>query len=111
MTFPCKEQLIEFSNLQARQHQIYEDASDIGINFCEVDLPKYRLLLNDMLKVFKAPRYNYRADKWNGGSSVSFNIPIEMDEGAERGITFRVTACKDKKVAGGGFMTIDMYNY
>lgn len=111
MTFPCKEELVAFEKLEARQRQIYPDACDAGIllgDIREEDLNKLRVDLNEMLKVFKKPEYDYRADTWHGGRSVEFFIPIEMDEGMEHGYKFRVAFCEDKKVRGGGFISIDI---
>lgn len=112
MTFPCKEEFIQFEKLEARQRQIYPDAADAGIPLAEVDAPALRHALNEMLKVFKKPEYDYDAQQWGdgrtGGRSVEFFIPIEYDEGMEVGYKFRVAFCIDKKINGGGFISIDI---
>lgn len=111
MTFPCKEELVRFEKLAERQRQIYPDAADYGITLGDLHEDKLnamRVDLNEMLKVFKKPDYDYRADTWHGGRSVEFFIPIEMDEGMECGYKFRVSFCEDKKVRGGGFVSIDI---
>lgn len=111
MTFPCKEELVRFERLEERQRQIYSDAADAGIvlgDLSEEKLNAMRSDLNEMLTVFKKPKYDYRADNWHGGRSVEFFIPIEMDEGMEHGYKFRVAFCRDAKVRGGGFISIDI---
>jgi hypothetical protein len=111
MTFPCKEEFVAFEKLAERQRQIYPDAADYGITLGDITsdkLDKLRNDLNEMLKVFKKPDYDYRADTWHGGRSVEFFIPVELDEGMEQGYKFRVSFCEDKKVRGGGFICIDI---
>ena len=111
MTFPCKEELVAFEQWANLQRQIYPDAADSGIklgNILPAKLEDMRRKLNEMLKVFKKPQYDYRADNWHGGRSVQFFIPVELDEGMEHGYTFRIAFCRDDKVLGGGFISIDI---
>lgn len=112
MTFPCKEEFIQFEQLEARQRQIYPDAADAGIPLAEVDAPALRHALNEMLKVFKKPEYDYDAQQWGngrtGGRSVEFFIPIEYDGNQTAGYKFRVAFCADNKINGGGFISIDI---
>ena len=111
MTFPCKEELVKFERWEQMQRQIYPDAADSGIKLGDIrdeKLDEMRQDLNEMLKVFKKPQYDYRADNWHGGRSVEFFIPVELDEGMEQGYKFRVAFCCDSKVRGGGFISIDI---
>ena len=109
MTFPCKEEFITFERLAARQHQLYQDACDFGITYGEItDLQAVRHNLNEMLKVFKKPEYDYKAEQWHKGSSVQFFIPIEYDEGMEHGYSFKVSGYVDANLKGGGAMCIEI---
>jgi hypothetical protein len=114
MTFPCKEEFIQFEELEKLQKQIYPEAADYGILLGDLpNLEDLRGALNEMLKVFKKPEYHYDAQSWgdqlyNGGKSVQFFIPIEMDEGMEVGYDFRIAFCIDHKLRGGGFISIDI---
>jgi hypothetical protein len=111
MTFPCKEEFVRFEQMSARQRQIHPDAADSGITLGDLHSDKLeamRIDLNEMLKVFKKPDYDYRAYNWHGGRSVEFFIPVEHDEGLELGYKFRISFCRDKQVRGGGFISIDI---
>jgi hypothetical protein len=109
MTFPCKEEFITFEKLAARQVQLYNDACDIGIPYGDIpDLDDVRKQLNEMLKVFKKPHYDYTASEWGHGRSVEFFIPVENDEGLEHGYFFQVSGNTDRKLKGGGALTIEI---
>lgn len=113
MTFPCKEEFVLFEHLERRQHRIYPDACDYGLPLGDIhDVPALRIALNEMLGVFKKPRYHYAASKWGddviGGKAVEFFIPVEYDGDAEYGYQFKVSFCIDQHLAGGGFITIEI---
>ncbi len=113
MTFPCKEELIEFEKWSNQQVQIYPDACDCGIRLGDIlpeKLEQMRVSLNEMIGMFKKPRYAYSADNWEGGRSVSFFVPIEMYGGLERGVSFRIAFLRDAKISGGGFISIDIHS-
>lgn len=111
MTFPCKEELIALEQLAKRQHRIYDDACDFGIRFDEYDRGAYQVILKDMLKVFGKPRFGYKTEKSEFHRAVEFLIPIEMDEGQELGIKVRVSSNFSRRVAGGGYTSIDIDRY
>lgn len=109
MTFPCKEELIEFERMDKLQKRIYPDACDYGIplgDLLPATLEQMRVNLNEMLTVFKKPEYLYQASNWHNGRDVSFFIPIEDD----RGISVRIAFHRDPQVSGGGFIQIDLGN-
>ena len=108
MTFPCKEEFIAFEKLEKRQRQLYLDACDVGIPYGEMNALEVASQLNEMLKVFKKPEYDYKAQQWHGGKSVEFFIPVEYDEGMEHGYHFKVSGIFDKKLFGGGALTIEI---
>ena len=105
MTFPLKEQVVYFEKLAERQHRIYPDACDIGIPFADVNLDAARKATLELMKF-----YGYTLQKWRRGKNVTMFVPyeaVEMD--TYRGVNLVIGSNTDKKVPGGGFMSIDIY--
>ena len=111
MTFPCKEELMEFEAMDVRQDRIYPDSCDYGLtlgSLSEATLDQMRINLNEMLKVFKKPEYFYHAENTPERRSVQFFIPIERDSDVVHGINFSLMFHRDPKVDGGGYIQIDI---
>lgn len=106
MTFPLKEQFIQFEQLEKLQRRVYDDATDFGVKYKDVNLTTARDALKDLMKV-----YPYKASQWATGKNVRMFIPIEEAQpGYVHGYGLKVTANNDKKVDGGGFLSIEIDN-
>lgn len=107
MSFPRKEEFIEFEQLARRQHRIFPDACDYGLLIEEFDVDRMRANLVSMMEVFRNPVYNYKAEQWHTGKSIEFEIPIEEDDGQVFGYHFKLSS-HDVGITRPMFITIDI---
>lgn len=110
MTFPCKEEFREFEMLAATQGRIAGVANVHGIRLDQFDSKRYRPVLLALIKFYRDRRYSYKSYDLGHTKTVSFFIPIELDEGMEAGYRFAVTRIRDSNIPGGGFVTITIKN-
>lgn len=118
MTFPAKENLIFFENLDKRQERIYQDACDVGIDLTRLIKDEARENLMALMKVYKYEltrpdhaRHPHDTD-WMKCSTTTLFIPFEQDEGRYVGvkmtIDFMTIAYLAGKKVDKEFLTIDI---
>jgi hypothetical protein len=90
MTFPAKENLIFFENLEKTQTQLFDDAADMGIEV--TGLPVKAEARKHLMALME--NYAYKLNKYEAGSVTDIFIPFEFDEGAYVGVTLNVDFCK-----------------
>lgn len=98
MFFPGKEEFIFLEEQMRRQKQIYNDAADAGVAMNTTNREQFRHAIKELLKNFKSTRNEVgkKTDPhycW----SVSFFIPIEMDEGMTVGYRVEFSYIRDSK--------------
>lgn len=110
MTFPCKEEYVAFEQLARRQERIYNDAADMGIPLAKVEnITTLRAQLKELMSFYRnAFPQHYKAVDICRYKSVEMFIPFEQDGPVLAGVTLSVTFNEDRKVKGGGFISIDI---
>ena len=100
MSFPNKENLVFFENLQRQQERIYMDACDIGIKITKDENQGIKAAAREnllaLMRTYKSKvtrpdhaRYPYDED-FKKVSETEIFIPFEHDEGMYRGVTLTV---------------------
>jgi hypothetical protein len=100
---PHKEDLIELEQLAKRQKRMYPYATDLGVPYAEIDLPRYRRAVKNLMDFYK-----YESRNIDSGKTVTMFIPFEHDEGRLVGIELSVSGWVDTQIAGGGFVSIEI---
>jgi hypothetical protein len=107
MTFPAKENLIYFEELEKNQTRLWDDAADMGIalnsTFGDRNVYDNGPTLKDAARdnlLALMETYAYKLERYgNGCSSTTLFIPFEFDEGAyvgtEINVTFDKIGCRE----------------
>lgn len=89
MSFPAKENLIFFENLEKNQVRLWDDACDIGIDLTKYPVHKEKAREN-LLGLMKCYAYKLERADDRRRSVTSIFIPFEFDEGAYLGVDLKV---------------------
>jgi hypothetical protein len=104
MSFPGKENLVYFENLERTQTQIFDDACDLGVEV--TNHPAKAFARKNLMALMGI--YAYKMEKTAGAittSTTEIFIPFEFDEGAYLGVTLKVDFLKHK---GQEYLLIDI---
>lgn len=94
-----REQLIYFEQLGKQQKQVYPDAADYGVIIAngsyDYQAQSFKAEIGKNAR-YLMETFKHKTERWTNGAALELNIPFEMDEGVNVGVTLRLSFTYDK---------------